>query len=348
MVKDHEEAKDSSVVFNRTLTPIGRLGNDLTESEKGDGSADDFEEEPPAVIVKNQKHFSKNDRLHSAQGLEASARRSLRLTPERKTTDMGKVKGASKARVEKEGVLTTSTPRSSCKDTAPLFQGKIPQKTTQKLVESDVTSTKVKTAKDATKKATSTVHPPPEKTVRTDKEKSDVKKKGDKTIAKPMSAAERKAAAIVIPVEKPVTKEKDNVKRKATPLSAADRKKAVVTPSTADDSKIYDVSLDKPWFEKQGPGYRKYQEAEKKKKPDPLFAFLEKKAEQMEKVTSGLNKILSEPAGPSGQASGSISAEQLWADSLVPQLMRMEQDTRDEFMGHVITLAFKAVRNKWP
>ena len=91
---------DLSQILEHTLTPMKVVKP--TPSEMGDeDSADDF--------VTNSKHFSRNARLHDEQAVNASVRRSLRLTPSpatsksvRKTNDLSKVK------------------RSSCRDTAPV------------------------------------------------------------------------------------------------------------------------------------------------------------------------------------------------------------------------------------
>ena len=123
--------------------------------------------------------------------------------------------------------------------------------------------------------------------------------------------------------------------------------------STSKSNSAYDISLQSNWFEAQGAEFRKASEMHKKKskKEDPIMSFLERKSENLEKLTASVEQmsrrgdtnIVNPPAPVQIQ-----SPEQLWANCLVPPMMRMEQDVRDEFMGHVMGLAFQAIRGKWP
>ena len=64
-----------------------------------------------------------------------------------------------------------------------------------------------------------------------------------------------------------------------------------------------------------------------------------------------LQQILAETtktSAPVTTAGVEIMPEQLWADSLVPQLRRIDPDIRDEFMLYVMAQTLKAIRGQWP
>ena len=75
---------------------------------------------------------------------------------------------------------------------------------------------------------------------------------------------------------------------------------------------------------------------------DPMLKLMKEKADNIQKMTeSFVNKQPAASVGP-------ICPEQLWADSLVPHLARMTQEVRDQYMVHVLGLAFKAISGQWP
>ena len=72
---------------------------------------------------------------------------------------------------------------------------------------------------------------------------------------------------------------------------------------------------------------------------------MQEKNDNIRKLTEGLGGWNS---NPSRSASVDVCPEQLWADSLVPHMKRMDQDIKDDYMVHVLGLTFKAVRGQWP
>ena len=75
------------------------------------------------------------------------------------------------------------------------------------------------------------------------------------------------------------------------------------------------------------------------------MAFFEKKSGMMEQMIGSV-KEMAQRTDPI--TSPELSPEQLWANSMVPMLMRMSQDVRDEFTLHVQQFALKAIRGEWP
>ena len=116
-------------------------------------------------------------------------------------------------------------------------------------------------------------------------------------------------------------------------------------PSTS--KKDYGVEVSSTeWYQKQGAEYRRLQERHMKKKNEDketsIVAAMREKTLALEKMTQAMRD-----KGAS-ECSAAESAEQLWANSLVPHLARMSDEVRDSFMYTVLGMAFKAIKGTWP
>ena len=149
----------------------------------------------------------------------------------------------------------------------------------------------------------------------------------------------------------------DKEKKKQIPTSAAERhagqissearaaaRKAVMGDKSKD---TYNISVDMPWNLKQGPGYRKDHESDRKSKghikEQQMLQMMAQKNDCMQKILEETRKI----PPPAPVSSIESSPEQLWADSLVPQIQRIDPDIRDEFMLYVQAQTLKAIRGQW-
>ena len=348
------------------MSPIDKEAGQLTASEMGspNGESDDGaleiineegeeeSEHSQSQSILNTKHYSYNDRLRDPKTVKVSAKRSLRLTPGKKNNNPDLIKTASKA--------TGSA----------LVKGK-------KVVSSSKTSTGTRSSTKNPSSCKETAEVPETtskpKTLKKDEPKgSGQKVLGTATFIVP-SGNEDETAEVrytrlygksvdgqVIP-DKPAPKK--DVPTKANPKSSSKGKgkkastvKDKQVPSTSKDVTLvsdsessYTVTVNPDWYAQQGSEYRKLKdiEAARKKKEkadnDPLVQIMREKADNIKKMTDCIN------ANPGGQLTTpiAVSPEQLWADSMVPHLGRMRQEIRDEFMVHVLGLAFQAISGKW-
>ena len=344
---DEDEAIDLSNVIDRTMTPMKDLTP--TTSERGDDA------------VVNAKHFGRNDRLHDEQAVESSVRRSLRLSPSpasgkkkgKKTIDPSKVKSSLNStpkKVSAKKVTPVVEMSSSCRDTAPLAK---PAKKKLTQVKTPAKNTPAGAADNTTaseRKAALTKRPP--------------KSTDDTPILKvaagdTSTAASRKAVMDKKPVPSTSKKGKASTSANVSLLSnsststAGERRAAMVKKRARDDSesgadcKKYGVELQ--WYDKHGPAYRKAMEKDSKKKDKSkdadMAALIQEKTDTLKKLTDNLNAVPSTTAAMLAEAH---TTEQLWADSLIPHMKAMGPDVMDDFMVHVLGIAIKAKKGRWP
>ena len=116
----------------------------------------------------------------------------------------------------------------------------------------------------------------------------------------------------------------------------------------ASTSKEYGVEMNPTWYQQQGAEYRRLQEKHASKKKDEkessLVSAMREKTKALEKMADAMQQ---ESVG-SGEGSNVDSADQLWANSLVPQMGRMTDEVRDHFMHTVFGMALKAIKGTWP
>ena len=321
-----------------SLSPIVQQA-ELTASEAGSecpGSLQALDDHiiNSSQIVVNDKHFSRNQRLHDPKIVSVSARKSLRLGTPKKDTTSSKV---STSKVINDADSNVS----SCHDTAPIAKG-IPKaqstpnssKNTKKNVVADVPVQVLGTLK---------IVDNPKQTELTAKDRY------LKLTGKNLPTTSNKKPTDIHPQEKELTQ---IVKGKGK-----GRGKSTETASTQDQSETnesdnsYGVEINPLWYEQTGSNYRKMKQLEmvrkkrEKEANDPLLQIMKEKSENIQKLTQAFEQ---KSANPMSSGSSPGTPEQLWADSLVPHLMRMNQDTRDDFMVHVLGLAFKAISGKWP
>lgn len=123
-----------------------------------------------------------------------------------------------------------------------------------------------------------------------------------------------------------------------------------INTSKESDGGDFDVSLDVsniPWHKQAGPGHRRLKEELKKKAKEEERAGSEagkEKVEAMKSMAQSFHKFGEDMSRAREQAADPV---QLWADSLVPQVARMEEHTRDMFMVHVLGIAIKAIHRRW-
>ena len=124
-------------------------------------------------------------------------------------------------------------------------------------------------------------------------------------------------------------------------------KKSARNDSGCTSDKQYTVDLQ--WYEKAGPEYRKAMEKDNKKKEKSkevdIAALLQQKTDTLKKLSEKLESATGPSAAMLAEAH---TTEQLWADSLIPHMKAMVPDVMDEFMVHVLGLAIKAKKGKWP
>ena len=280
---------------------------------------------------------------------EFSARKSLRLntpdkaTTSKKTTDKHLVKSSSSSsgKVNDAKASTsknTEVKSSSCKDTAPKATSckqaapKLATATTSGTQEIVASTPKYpKVLGTITREASPSK---PEETARERYIRLIGKKLDPQTLAK---RAEKNDNGQVIG--------KFNVK----PKNVANTSTLDLTDNTQNsmDENIYGVAINPEWYQKQGSDYRKMKDVEiarknkEKADNDPMLKLMKENADNIQKMTeSFVNKQPAASVGP-------ICPEQLWADSLVPHLARMTQEVRDQYMVHVLGLAFKAISGRW-
>ena len=262
-----------------------------------------------AEFSSNSKHFSRNARLLDANTVEVVARRSLRLSPTPKHKAHPKKAPVS---VSHKGKALVDTPKKSSASAVKKLQG---------------SSSCADTAPVAKLKP------------------SKVLKKGKPSMQTESTAEDRMRA-----YEQAKELELSNASKASSNQgsTAADRRSAMA--STSKGPVGYEVTVDdkQAWYDKQGSGYRRLQEQHKKKKEkekdDAFLAQMKEKNETLKELTAGMQNLKN--TGGGGTV-GPVSAEQLWTDSLVPQLQRMDTNTKDDFMLHVSMLALKAIRGKW-
>ena len=328
--------------LNTSLTPIKR-GQPLTASEEGstagdveDEEQDEPEEEPLATHVLNTKHFSRNQRLLDDKTVEASARRSLRLSPDRKKTfDPSKIKSSSKRSCSGQDIAPKAPNVTARKETAKQSGSKkVPVKSLSAMERYQLTK-KAPKVNISNRENVSVVD--------TDPDTSGVSAKSvlpRKQVVKAPGAYMKKPTAVP----------------KAPAKASTSRAKPTAEDLTSmDDDSIDEFGVELPWYEKQGPRYRKLREdkasAKRRKaaEDDKLVKVMQDKAETMRHLTQAVDKMATNaPGNAQGAREAPTTAEQLWADSLVPHLMRMTQVKRDFYMVHVLSLAFKAISGTWP
>ena len=321
---------DISQIINNTLTPMKESGVELTASEAGDGSVEDF--------VINQKHFSRNARLHDNSTRKVVARLSDKDSPPpKKTSDPSKVKGKHQKSVKS---------KSACTDTAGKADvGPVDNAAARRAVFMKSQAQLLLKGAQAAKA-----------------NEGQVKKVADVPTAK-KSASQRKlemeAAKDVEEVQATAAKRKTNSKANSSTeksslagrTTAAQRRNAMASTSNRSSKEdSYDVSLDTDWYKQQGPTYRKTKEAvrrEKEKEKEGSYAeMIKQRADTMQSLKQTVDNLSAKPTLPASL--NSVTPEQLWADSLVPQLQRMEQTVRDRFMFHVSCVTYKAISGTWP
>ena len=117
-------------------------------------------------------------------------------------------------------------------------------------------------------------------------------------------------------------------------------------------SPTYNVNFDTTqWYAQQGAEYRRYKEDMLKKKAmekNPLIGIMQEKSDNIAKMVESMDTFNEKSRQSTATLASSATPEQLWADSLVPQLLRMGQDTRDTFMVYVLGVAMKAISGRWP
>ena len=137
--------------------------------------------------------------------------------------------------------------------------------------------------------------------------------------------------------------------------TAAQRKAALLKPNSSKCSAVYDTSVEElDWFCKQGPTHRKFKDEKKKKtekeRQSEMTGLFAERNEQIKNLSEGIEKwrVQSENQPISSTVRTEfLSPEQLWANSLIPHMMRMDPSIRDDFMVHVLSVAMKAIRGKW-
>ena len=156
---------------------------------------------------------------------------------------------------------------------------------------------------------------------------------------------------------KPVVYKKGSkVKKSQVAERQADIPPTASTSATASNfgDEPYSPDITLAWYELQGSKDRKNHDLEvanKKRKTvdEPLLQVMKEKTIALARMSNSMD-VLGQAAKASSTSTGQAvcSPEQLWADALVPQMLRMTDDIRDEFMQHVFSVALKAIRGKWP
>lgn len=138
--------------------------------------------------------------------------------------------------------------------------------------------------------------------------------------------------------------------------SAAQRKAMIVGKQrkVGETSRQYDTSVTaQNWYDTSGPSARKAKEEEKKKgekeKEKEITQIMIDRNKAIQSMSDGIERWRQDAAVPSAARPPpqEETPEQMWARSLIPYLMAMEEDTRDEFMVHVLSIAVKAKKGKW-
>ena len=136
--------------------------------------------------------------------------------------------------------------------------------------------------------------------------------------------------------------------------TAAQRKATIVKKNQHDTSKKYDTSVaEQDWYNKSGPSNRKVKEEGKKKSVQEtqkeLTDIMLDRNKAMYKMSEGIERWRQESAvsTSSNVPVQPETPEMMWAKSLVPHMMGMTEDTRDDFMVHVLSIAVKAKKGKW-
>ena len=252
----------------------------------------------------NTKHFSRNARLHDPKTVEVSARRSLRLTPKGKEPVGKKTSDLSKTKSSTKSVRSSKPPASST-----------PNPGSKKIV-SKTLSNKDKAVEENFTEVNQ---------ARANKRKLTTASKKD--------------------VSSTTTKAGQAGKKEGT--TAAERRHAMASTSKGEQANIYNIKLDAAWYEQQGAAYRKAQADAKakkqKEKENPMMAIMEKKATHMARMTASVEDMAVQSNVASAALAKPSSEVQLWADSLVPHVEKLDKANQRKFMLHVMSLAFDAL-----
>ena len=283
--------------MNHSLTPIDNTRGILTKSEQGEGAEYQEDDTEFSEVVINTKQFSRNARLHSAEGVSASVKRSLRLdedsvdqavlhTP-KKTVQSKLIKNTAPAQ---PSAKRTSTPRQTSASAASGKSNVVPSKSAPFTKKSCVANSSVA---------------------------SSVQSEGS-----------------------------------SFNFTTAAHRRAAMLKKSEEKARTYETTVEEDeWYNREqgAAGRKKKEEAKKKTQKDKeleLKEIMMQRNDQMRKMTDGLQQWCRNTE-PSGSASNTSNPDQLWADSLVPHLGRMQPEIRDEFMVHVFGMAMRAVRGAW-
>lgn len=318
------EVNDDDIIdlSHHSISPIGKTKIKVQKDEsESDGENENMELSFSLLTDKNfKKHFNKNDRLQDQEAVKYSVKNSSRL-------------GGSPTNPSDVSKPSTS----SCQDRA--HKAPSPDKKNTSSNRSTTSSNRSQTSNKSggaqRKLGTITVIDSTSGHDETAQERYN-RLKG--------SSSEEvwKNAAAGVSVK---GRKKGEVKKKATKIEDSE------LPDSEDTNvqNVYGVEINTEWYKQQGSHYRKMKDAEvakKRREKDsngPLMQIMKEKSDYIKTLTENLVK-----PPPSSFTNTSSSPTQLWADSLVPQLDRMPQETRDDFMCHVYSLAFKAIAGRWP
>ena len=118
-------------------------------------------------------------------------------------------------------------------------------------------------------------------------------------------------------------------------------------PEASTSKKEHGVEVNPDWYQWQGAEYRRLQKkhAAKKKedKETSLVSAMREKTKALEKMADAM-----QDKGGCAEGLNVDSADQLWANSLVPQMGRMTDEVRDQFMHTVFGMASKAIKGTLP